>query len=79
METKLTLHEAIAVVLIGRKGRLASFEYIAKEINKRSLYKRKDSLPVPDYQIMQRTTLSSGQYHHFFEKIDNATIRLRNI
>lgn len=81
MTTKnlLKLHEAIAVILLNKAGRSASFEEIADEINERGLYIRKDGSPVPTYQIMQRATLSSGQYHYLFKKVDKNRIKLKNI
>lgn len=75
----LKLHEAIVVVLISQPQRTAEFEKIANEINKRSLYSRKDGLDVPAYQILQRTTLSKGQYHHLFEKVGSKSVKLRNL
>lgn len=63
----LKLHEAIAVVLLNCKSRIATTEFIAKEINSRNLYRRKDGNPLPAYQVMQRTKLSNGQYGHLFE------------
>jgi hypothetical protein len=79
MGVKLKLHEAIAVVLINKIGRTASFEEIADEINRRGLYIRKDGLLVPDYQIMQRSKLSNGQYHHLFEQVSCSQIKLKNV
>lgn len=81
MSTKssLKLHEAIAVVLLGKENRTASFAEIAEEINRRALYERKDRAAVPDYQVLQRALLSNGQYHHLFERVTNQCIKLRNI
>jgi hypothetical protein len=80
MSTKnlLKLHEAIAVVLLNKPARTATFDAIAEEINKRQLYNRKDGATLPPYQIMQRTTLSSGQYNHLFKKIGNDSIKLKD-
>ncbi len=75
----LKLHEAIAVVLLSKPDRTSTFDEIADEITKRGLYQRKDQEPVPTYQIMQRTTLSGGQYHHLFEKVGDKEIRLKNL
>ncbi|NER13379.1 hypothetical protein GWK08_08015 [Leptobacterium flavescens] len=76
---KLTLHEAIAVVLLNKENYTASQEEIAREINERRLYIRKDGEPVPGYQIMQRTELANGNYHHLFDyqSKDRITLRLR--
>jgi hypothetical protein len=80
MSTKslLKLHEAIAVVLLNKENRTASFEEIADEINRRKLYIREYVEPLPAYQVMQQTTLGYGQYHHLFEKIAPDLIRLKN-
>lgn len=77
MENILKLHEAIAVVLLSKENRQASTIEIATIINQRNLYKRKDGLPVPDYQIKQRTLLSKGQYHHLFSFEKPNTIKLK--
>ncbi len=63
----LKLHEAIAVVLLSCERRTANTEFIAKEINQRGLYFRKDRKPLPAYQIKQRTLLSNRKYHHLFK------------
>lgn len=75
----LKLHEAIAVVLLNKPNRTASEQEIADEINYRNLYQRKDEQPVPAYQIMQRTKLAKGQYHHLFDYQSTEKILLRNI
>jgi hypothetical protein len=67
MEKKLTLHEAIVVVLSTKTNKSATTEVIADEINKRELYLRGNGTPVPAYQIMMRTNLSSGKYSHIFK------------
>ncbi|MGV3529816.1 MAG: hypothetical protein ACO1OO_13030 [Flavisolibacter sp.] len=77
-ELLLKLHEAIAVVLLNREDRTANFEEIANEINRRNLYRRKDGEPLPSYQVMQRSTLSGGQYQHLFESVGKNSIKVRN-
>lgn len=74
---KLKLHEAIVIVLAEHENKTASIQEIADEINKRVLYKRKDSAPLPAYQVMQRTKLSNGAYHHLFEYIEPDVVRLK--
>lgn len=76
---KLLLHEAIAIILLSKKDRTASIEEIASEINKRQLYNKSDGKEVPAHQIMQRTKLSKGRYHHLFEWIESNKVRLRNL
>ena len=78
MDNILKLHEAIAVVLLNRIDRTASEQEIADEINKRKLYIRKDGKPLPGYQVMQRTKLANGQYHHLFDYQSSEKITLRN-
>lgn len=77
--SKLLLHEAIAVVLLSKDKRTATIEEVAMDINQRQLYSRKDGGALPAYQVMQRTKLSKGRYHHLFEWIEPNTVRLRNM
>ena len=77
--SKLLLHEAIAIILLSKENRIASIEEIAIKINERNLYQRKDGKKVSPFQIMQRTKLSSGQYHHLFEWFEPNMVRLRNL
>lgn len=76
-ENVLFLHEAIAIVLLTKFTRNATTEEIADEINKRKLYKRKDNLSLPAYQVMQRTKLCKGQYKHLFQFISPNTVKLK--
>lgn len=78
MKSLLKLHEAIAVVLLSKENRTASFSEIAEEIENRRLYFRKDGESAPDYQIMMRTKLAKGKYHHLFEQIGKDKVRLKN-
>lgn len=77
MKNILKLHEAIAVVLLNKKNRTSTIEFIASEINKRKLYIRKDKQSLPAYQVMQRTFLSNGKYHHLFEFKKPDTVKLK--
>ncbi len=79
MNNLLKLHEAIAVVLLSKPGRAASEQEIADEINARKLYIRKDGKKLPTYQVMHRTKLAGGQYHHLFDYQSSSRIVLRNI
>jgi hypothetical protein len=78
MANVLKLHEAIVVVLINKPNRTATTEEIAKEINKRSLYKKKDLSEVEAGQIKLRAKLSNGAYHHLFEFIEPNIVQLKN-
>ena len=76
MKNILKLHEAIAVVLLSTPKRTATFELIAKEINKRGLYFRKDGEPLPAYQVMMRSKLSKGRYAYLFQYLQNDKVKL---
>ena len=76
---KLKLHEAIAVILLSKEGRNASIQEIADEINMRELYERKDGTALPAYQVMQRTKLAGGQYHHLFDYLEGGFVRLKDL
>ena len=65
MESKLTLHEAIKIVLEEAKLPLTARE-IADIINNRELYSRNDGLAVPTSQIHARVK----NYYNIFEKIN---------
>lgn len=73
----LTLHEAIAVVLLNNENRTATIAEIADEINRRKLYERKDGTSLPDFQVMMRTKLSGGKYAHWFEWVEPDSVRLK--
>lgn len=77
MSRKLTLHEAIIEVLKNKPNQQANISEIAKEINDRKLYNRKDGNPLPEYQVMMRTKLAKGKYHHLFEYIEPDSVKLR--
>lgn len=77
MKNLLTLHEAIAVVLLNENDRTASFQTIAYEIESRQLFtERKGNIPLVD-QIKLRTSIASSKYRHWFDLIKPDTIRLR--
>ena len=77
---KLKLHEAIAVILLSKEDRKAHIQEIADEINKRNLYQRKkDSNPLPAFQVMQRTKLCNGRYHHLFNYLDGDQVQLKDL
>jgi hypothetical protein len=76
---KLTLHEAITIVLKTQPKRTATTEFIAEEINKQKLYTKKDKSLVQKGQIRLRTKLSKGQYHNLFEFIEPNIVRLKLI
>jgi predicted transcriptional regulator len=69
MKNLLKLHEAIAVVLLNKPKHTETIQEIAKEINRRRLYVRKDGTQLPAYQVMMRSKLSKGKYAHIFKFI----------
>jgi hypothetical protein len=67
MKNLLTLHEAIAIVLLAQPGRTATFQTIADEIERRRLFpERKGGITLAE-QIKLRTSISSSKYKHWFE------------
>lgn len=79
---ELKLHEAIVVVLSEKESRTATTEEIAKEINKRKLYFKRDGSPVEKGQIRLRThtnTKAGKFYSYLFEFIEPDMVRLRNV
>ena len=76
MKNLLALHEAIAVVLLKKHDRLATFEEIAKEIEKRNLFaERKGNITLSE-QIRLRTTIKSSRYKYMFRHIKPDKIQL---
>tara|TARA_R110002050_G_scaffold65695_1_gene142060 strand:+ start:7576 stop:7827 length:252 start_codon:yes stop_codon:yes gene_type:complete len=78
----LTLHEAIAVILLTKEGRTATIDEISQEIAERGLYFQKSGDIAPPEQIRLRThtnTKAGKQYQHLFEYIEPNKVRLRNL
>lgn len=76
MKNLLALHEAVAVILLKKPNRLATFEEIAKEIEKRGLFtERKGNITLSE-QIRLRTTIASSRYKHMFNLIKPDKIQL---
>jgi hypothetical protein len=66
MKNLLRLHEAIAVVLLSKPDRRATFEEIAKEVEKRNLFpNRKGGIELSE-QIRIRTSIASSRYKSWF-------------
>jgi hypothetical protein len=75
----LKLHEAIALALLDKPNREATFEEIALFIETRNLFpERKKGIPLAT-QVMLRSTKSSGNYSYLFEQINKDEVRLRNL
>lgn len=77
MKNLLFLHEAIAVVLLSKPGRTATFEEIADEIERRNLFPERKGGILLSKQVELRSVQSKGRYHYLFELVAPGTIRLR--
>jgi uncharacterized heparinase superfamily protein len=77
MKNLLTLHEAVAVVLLGEQNRTATFQEIADEVERRKLFlERKGGITLAE-QIKLRTSISSSKYKHWFEFTKPETLKLK--
>jgi hypothetical protein len=77
MKNLLYLHESIAVVLLSKPDRTATFEEIAKEVEKRKLFpNRKGGIELSE-QIRIRTSIASSRYKSWFRFIKPNIIKLR--
>lgn len=77
MKNLLSLHEAVAVVLLGKINRTASFQEIADEIEKRKFFpERKGGIELAK-QIQLRTSIASSRYKHLFEFTKPNTLTLK--
>jgi hypothetical protein len=66
MKNLLRLHEAVAIVLLGKPDKTATLEEIAKEIRRRDLFpNRKGGIELSE-QIRIRTSISSSRYKSWF-------------
>ncbi len=67
MKNLLTLHEAVAVVLLKEPNRTATFQTIADKIEKKKLFpERKGGITLAK-QIELRTTIASNKHMDWFE------------
>jgi hypothetical protein len=77
MKNILTLHEAIAIVLLGKLERTASFQEIADVIEKRGLFPiRRGNIPLAK-QVELRSVQSQARYSHLFDFIPPDQIKLK--
>lgn len=77
MKNLLTLHEAVAVILLKQPNRAATFQTIANEIERRNLFpERKGGITLAE-QIKLRTSISSSKYKHWFEFTKPDILKLR--
>jgi len=75
----ISLHEAIAIALLSKENRTASFEEIADFIIERNLCPIRDGNIPLSTQVMLRSTKAKGAYHHLFEEVGTDSIRLRTL
>ena len=77
MKNTLTLHEAIAVVLLNMSDRKSTFIEIANEIEKRNLYPdRKGNISLAQ-QVKLRSAIKSSSYlNTWFVLISDTEIKL---
>lgn len=76
MKNLLTLHEAVALVLLGEPKRTATFQTIADKVERRKLFpQRKGKITLVE-QIKLRTSISSSKYKHWFEFTKPDILRL---
>jgi hypothetical protein len=71
-EERLTLHEAMSVVLSDGNNEWMTTRELADEVNRRGLYRKRDGSPVESNQIHAR----AKNYDHMFDK-DRQLVRLR--
>jgi len=77
MRNLLKLHEAVAVILLTKPKRTATFEEIANEIEHRKLFpERKGGITLAK-QIELRTSISSSRYKHLFRKSKTNLLTLK--
>lgn len=77
MKNLLTLHEAIAVVLLGKPNRTATFQEIADIIEDRKLFEERKGGITMAKQVELRSTKSKGRYFHLFEFLQPDKIKLK--
>jgi hypothetical protein len=71
---RLTLHEAMTIVLSDGGNEWMTTRELADEINRRDLYRKRDGSPVESNQIHAR----AKNYEHLFDK-DRQLVRLRDV
>lgn len=76
MKNLINLHEAVVLVLLKKPNRTATFDNIAKEIERRKLFEnRKGNISLSE-QIRLRTTLKSSRYKDWFVFREPDVLRL---
>ena len=77
MKNLLTLHKAVAVILLNKQDRTATFESIAEDIDKRNLFPERKGGITLSTQVKIRTSIKSSKYKHWFDFTLPNIIRLR--
>lgn len=67
MKNILTLHEAVAVVLLKQPNRTATFQTIAYKIETRNLFPERNGGITLAKQIELRTAIASNKHKDWFE------------
>jgi hypothetical protein len=77
MRNLLTLHEAVAVILLSESDRTSTFQNIASKIEKRNLFPDRKGGITLEKQIKLRTAISSSKYKNWFDYVKPETIKLK--
>lgn len=75
MKNLLTLHEAVAVILLSKQNRTATFESIAEDIERRNLFPDRKGGFTHSAQVKIQTSIKSCNYKHWFEFTPTNIIR----
>ena len=77
MKNPLTLHEAIAKILLTKSTKTATYDEIALEIDEQNLYPNRRGNISFSKQIYLRTSIASSRYKGtWFEVVDRFSIKL---
>jgi hypothetical protein len=77
MKNLITLHEAVAIALLNRPTRMATFEELSEVIENRNLFPiRKGNITLAK-QIELRTSIVSSKYKNWFEVIKPNILKLK--
>jgi hypothetical protein len=77
MKNLLRLHEAVAIVLLSKPDRTATFEEIAREVVKRDLFPNRKGGIELSKQIKLRTSIASSRYNSWFRFTKPDVLKLR--
>lgn len=77
MKNLLTLHEAVADVLLSEPNRTATVQTIAAEIERRNLFPERKGETNLAEQIKLRTSISSSKYKHWVDFTKSDILKLK--